>query len=194
MSEAAFAKMLEGGLPTVEGRRVRLRALVASDAPAVLSLYVDKEANRYGYQPKMDALSDAEALVERAASLAREGSILHWGVADARSDEIIGHTTLFKIEHAHGRAEIGYSVHRRLWARGIGTEAVRLLVDLAFERCGLRRLEADADPRNAGSLRLLEKLGFQREGYLRERWELGGEIQDAIVLGLLRREYLRDSG
>jgi RimJ/RimL family protein N-acetyltransferase len=44
------------------------------------------------------------------------------------------------------------------------------------------------DPRNVGSLRVLEKLGFRREGYLRERWELAGEIQDSVVFGLLRHE------
>jgi RimJ/RimL family protein N-acetyltransferase len=55
----------------------------------------------------------------------------------------------------------------------------------------LRRLEADVDPRNAGSIRTLERLGFQREGFLRERWHVNGEIQDAIFYGLLRREWLK---
>ena len=53
----------------------------------------------------------------------------------------------------------------------------------------LRRLEADVDPRNAASIRTLERLGFQREGFLRERWHVNGEIQDAIFYGLLRRDW-----
>ena len=52
----------------------------------------------------------------------------------------------------------------------------------------LRRIEADVDPRNGASLRLVERLGFQREGYARERWLVAGELQDAVLLGLLLRE------
>lgn len=72
------------------------------------------------------------------------------------------------------------------------TEALKALVSYAFEVMGLRRLEADVYPRNAASIRTLERLGFQREGFLRERWHVNGEIQDAIFYGLLRREWLKE--
>ena len=71
----------------------------------------------------------------------------------------------------------------------MATEAVELLLGFAFERLGLHRLEADADPQNVGSLRVLERQGFRREGYLRERWHTLGQVQDAVFLGLLRREW-----
>jgi RimJ/RimL family protein N-acetyltransferase len=71
----------------------------------------------------------------------------------------------------------------------LATEAVQLLLDFAFGTLGLHRIEADADPRNERSLRLLERQGFRREGYLRERWHHNGEIQDAIFLGLIRSEW-----
>jgi ribosomal-protein-alanine N-acetyltransferase len=53
----------------------------------------------------------------------------------------------------------------------------------------LRRLEADTDPRNAPSIRALERLGFVREGLLRERWVVAGEVSDSALLGLLRRDW-----
>jgi RimJ/RimL family protein N-acetyltransferase len=68
-------------------------------------------------------------------------------------------------------------------------EALTLLFAFAFGELRLRRLEADVDPRNAASIRSLERLGFRREGYLRERWCVNGEIQDALFYGLLRREW-----
>ena len=64
----------------------------------------------------------------------------------------------------------------------------------AFEELGLRRIEADVDPRNEASIRLLERLGFQREGYLRERWLVDQEINDTVFYGLLRREWLGATG
>lgn len=191
---AVVSELFAEGFPRIEGARVRLRAIVAEDAAAILRLYGDREANRYGYSPKMESLDDAAELIADIHDLARKGTLFHFGVADSGTDAIVGHATLFHIVEEHHRGEIGYSMHRALWGRGLATEAVRLLVGFAFERGGLRRLEADADPRNVGSLRVLEKVGFRREGYLRERWELAGELQDAVVFGLLRREYAEERG
>ena len=133
------------GLPTVEGAALRLRPLAPRDRERVFALYADKEAVRFGFQPKMDTLDDADELIERTRRLAADRSIF--------------------------------------------AGAVALLAGFAFDVLGLRRLEADVDPRNTASLRLLERLGFVREGHLRERWILGGEIQDAVFYGLLRREW-----
>jgi RimJ/RimL family protein N-acetyltransferase len=63
------------------------------------------------------------------------------------------------------------------------------MIQFTFERLDLRRIEADADPRNAASIRVLERLGFQREGLLRERYIQLGEVQDAMMFGLLRRDW-----
>src|SRR4029078_1332119 len=99
--------------------------------------------------------------------------------------------TLFNISLSNGRAELGYGLGRAHWGQGLMNEALNSLVKHAFDVVQLRRLEADVDPRNAGSIRTLERLGFQREGFLRERWHVNGEIQDAIFYGLLRREWLK---
>ena len=69
------------------------------------------------------------------------------------------------------------------------SEALATLLDFAFGTLKLRRLEADVDPRNENSLRILGRLGFRREGLLRERWNVNGEIQDSVFLGLLACEW-----
>jgi RimJ/RimL family protein N-acetyltransferase len=63
------------------------------------------------------------------------------------------------------------------------------LLDHAFGALCLHRIEADVDPRNTPSLRTLERLGFVREGYLRQRWAVGGERQDSVLLGLLASDW-----
>ena len=68
-------------------------------------------------------------------------------------------------------------------------EALVAVVDYAFGPLGLRRLEADTDPRNEASNRALERLGFVREGVLRERWRVADEISDTFLFGLLAREW-----
>jgi len=73
-------------------------------------------------------------------------------------------------------------------------EALAALLDFSFGTLKLRRLEADVDPRNENSLRILDKLGFKREGLLRERWNVGDEIQDTTFLGLLAKEWRDGTG
>jgi RimJ/RimL family protein N-acetyltransferase len=177
------------GLPVLESERLRLRALAARDAEEVYALYADRAAVRFAYAPPMNDLEDARRVIDETIALAQARSLFHFGVADREGDRIIGHATLFNWDGPQRRAEIGYSIRRNLWGQGFGSEAVTTLIAFGFERLDLRRIEADADPRNAASIRLLEKLGFVREGYLRERWEIDGEIQDAVYFGLLRREW-----
>ncbi len=97
--------------------------------------------------------------------------------------------TLAGIDWSNRRTELGFSLRRASWGKGFAGEAARLGIEFAFEQLDLRRVEADVDPRNRASVRLLERLGFAREGLLRERWEVGGQLQDSLLLGLLRREW-----
>lgn len=177
------------GLPVLESPRVRLRAYTDADVVEVYELYADREAVRFGYAPPMADLADARRVIEDTLTLARQRTLYHFGVSDRESDRVIGHATLFKWDEEQRRAEVGYSIRRDRWGQGLATEAVATLIAFAFDRLDIRRLEADAEPRNTASMRVLEKLGFVREGYMRERWEIAGEVQDAVVYGLLRREW-----
>ena len=68
-------------------------------------------------------------------------------------------------------------------------EALQALLEFGFGELDLNRIDADIDPRNSASARTLERLGFTKEGYLRERWIVGDEVSDTAIYGLLRREW-----
>ena len=68
-------------------------------------------------------------------------------------------------------------------------QALQALLRYAFQTLDLNRIEADIDPRNMASARTLERLGFQKEGHLRERWIVNDEISDTWLYSLLRREW-----
>lgn len=137
-------------------------------------------------------LANREAAAELQREIAagnKNESMLKWGIALRESNTLIGTTTLFHLNLDNARAEIGYAMASAYWGKGYMNEALQGLLSHAFEVMNLRRLEADVDPRNTASIRTLERLGFQREGFLRERWHVCGEIQDALFYGLLRREW-----
>ena len=85
--------------------------------------------------------------------------------------------------------KMGYAMARAHWGNGYMGEVLPAMVSHAFGAFGLHRLEADVDPRNAASVRALERIGFRLEGHLRERYHVNGEAQDALLYGLLRREW-----
>jgi ribosomal-protein-alanine N-acetyltransferase len=84
---------------------------------------------------------------------------------------------------------VGYSLASAEWGNGYMQEALTALLDYGFSELDLNRVEADVDPRNAASGRSLERLGFRREGLLRERWIVGGEVSDTALYGLLRKDW-----
>jgi RimJ/RimL family protein N-acetyltransferase len=78
------------------------------------------------------------------------------------------------------------NLRRDEWSKGYAREAGRAVLDFAFgEALQLHRLSADCDPRNVASARLMEQLGFRREGLLRQNWWLKGEWCDSVLFGLL---------
>ncbi|WP_149196084.1 GNAT family N-acetyltransferase [Luteimonas suaedae] len=177
-------------LPTLQGPRIRLRPHREDDLAAFFALYSDPEAMRYWSFPAWTDI--AQARDRFAAALLSPGvdGTHAWAVAGA-DDALIGGLTLFSIDGAQRRAEIGYALQSAHWGRGYAQEAMRLAIEYAFDALRLRRIEADIDPRNQGSCRLVERIGFVREGLLRQRWLVAGEITDTALYGLLQEDWHR---
>ncbi len=104
---------------------------------------------------------------------------------------VVGGVSL-RIARQQLRAEIGYELARWLWGRGIMTEAVSDLVDIAFRRLPILKVSATAAAPNVRSTRLLQRLGMQREALLRRHWVHRGRILDELRYGLLREEWERN--
>ncbi|MDX2024484.1 MAG: GNAT family N-acetyltransferase [Deltaproteobacteria bacterium] len=179
----------EEAIPTIKYGDVELSRLTEGDVPALFEIFGHPEVMRYWSTPRLHDEAAAAALLNDIHEAFRTRQLFQWGVRIRGTAKVVGTCTLFNLDFAHRRAEIGFAVARREWRQGIATKATRALIEFAFERLDLHRLEADADPRNSASLRVLERHGFRREGHLRERYHQGGEIQDALILGLLRREW-----
>src|SRR5262249_6902012 len=116
-------------------------------------------------------------------------TLFQWGVARRADDVVLGTCTLFRLDQDHRRAEAGLPLGRPYWGTGIMPELSTALIQFPFGALDWHRLEADVDPRNLRSIGCVERLGFRREGYLRERYHVAGEVQDAVLFGLLRSEW-----
>ena len=176
-------------LPRLQGAKVQLRALRDDDAPAVFAIFGDPEVMKFWSSPPMADVAAAAALVAELQTFFDRRHLFQWGITRHDGGEVLGTCTLHNLELEHRRAEVGFALRRDVWGQGLAADALSTLIRFSFAELDLHRLEADADPQNERSLRLLERQGFRREGYLRERWHHLGEVQDAVFLGLLRPEW-----
>lgn len=154
----------------------------------MFTIISDPEVARFGLRPPASEFSMAEKLINEILRGFENKRFVQWLIQSNDDGRVIGTCTLWEIAWQHRRAEIGYSLAREYWGSGFATEAVAAMRDYAFDKLDLIRLEADVDPRNASSIRVLEKLGFQREGYMRARYIVNNEVQDSIVYGLVREQ------
>jgi RimJ/RimL family protein N-acetyltransferase len=184
----------EDQLPTLETSRLVLRHPTPADSADLFAVFSDPEVMRYWSDLPMSAPRDADGYIAQIDAHFHERDLFQWVAEERTTARVVGTCTLLNVSAAHQRAEIGFALGRQHWGRGLATEMVNTLLSFAFETLALHRLEADVDPRNERSLRLLERLGFEREGYLRERYFVGRERQDTVLLGLLRRAWQAPPG
>ncbi|RXV67566.1 N-acetyltransferase [Burkholderia stabilis] len=170
---------------TLDTPRLFLRPLREADAHALFDLWSDAEAMRYFSFSPMTHIEQAAERVARNLKTSASGQDLICVLELRESGETLGECVLFHANEQCRRAEIGFSLRRTYWSGGYMREAASAMIDHAFDTLRLNRLEADIDPRNAASARLLERLGFAREGLLRERWIVGDEVSDSALYGLL---------
>ena len=167
-----------------------LRPPEITDAEALFSVFSDVEVMRYWSTPPWQSMQDASARIERDRVALIDGSFLCLLLQPVGGGPILGAVTLLAFVKGSRRAEIGYILSRHAWGRGLIREALCGLLEYGFNKLSLRRVEADIDPRNERSAKVLERLGFVREGFLRERWIVGGEVSDTALYGLLAQEWI----
>lgn len=183
--------IVDSPLPVLDGTRVRVRGIVTDDFDAFYALHSDPCVMRYWSFPAWTAREQAREYFAAACNGRDAARMLCWGIAERETDRLIGAVTLYDIDRAQGRAAVGYALAPAWWGRGLAREALACVLAHAFDDLALRRVEADIDPRNAASCRLVERLGFMREGLLRERWHVAGELCDTALYGVLAREFVR---
>ena len=176
-------------LPTIDTERLSLRTISHSDLDDIYAIFSDPEVMRYWSTPPLSTKQAAGDLITEINESFQRRISLKWGISLPSASVLIGTATLFQPDFTNHRVELGYALGRRYWGQGYMGEALDAVLNYAFSELEMHRIEADVDPRNASSIRMLERLGFQREGYLRERWQVNGEIQNALFYGLLRPEW-----
>ncbi|MGP4051455.1 GNAT family N-acetyltransferase [Streptomyces sp. 2A115] len=175
--------------PSLHTARLRLRAFEDADANDLFALQSSAHILRYWDSPPWTERSRAEKFITACRRMEQEGTGARLAVDRVSDGVFIGWCTLNSWNPDFRSASLGYCYDDAAWGQGYATEAARALLGWAFDTLDLNRVQAEADTRNVASARVLEKLGFVREGTLREDCVVNGDVSDSWVYGLLRREW-----
>ncbi len=172
-------------IPVLESDRLLLRPFGYDDIEPYLTFFTDREVQRYlGSVLIPKDREDAKRWIDNLNGRCLKSKLVFtWCIEWKRSGEIIGRCDLGGFVRK-SMAEVSYYLSRGMWNQGIMTEAMQLVLDFGFRDLHLHRIQACVLPDNVASLRLLEKLGFQREGLLRQ-YDYGKEFHDVIMLSIL---------
>jgi len=176
--------------PQLETKRLILRRMSQNDAGFYFALFSDPDIIE---MTTFDGPKDLDAARKELQDYCLDNFVndtgVRWGITRKGNPELIGTCGFYKwIKHAR-RAEIGYDLTATHRKQGVMTEALTAMIDFLFGPAQFNRLEAFTDPRNIGSNRLLEKLGFRREGILRDYTFFRGRFLDDYMYALLRSDW-----
>jgi RimJ/RimL family protein N-acetyltransferase len=176
--------------PTLHTARLRLRPFTSADADALFALHSNASVLRYWDSPPWTERARAERFIAACREMAQEGSGARVAMDLVSDGSFLGWCSLTRWNSDYRSASMGYCLDQAAWGHGYATEAARAVLHWAFDALDLNRVQAETDTRNVASARVLEKLGFVREGTLREDCVVNGDVSDSWVYGLLKREWI----
>ena len=176
--------------PVLATERLTLRRCLLSDAKDILVFRGDPMVQRYN-GPVFETEDEVQALIGEIHDEFDRETGIGWAVALRDTDRVVGLFGYHDWNRFHRRAQIGYDLARAYWGQRVATEALRAMLDFGFERMDLNRVGAHTIADNYESVRLLERIGFRREGTRRSfSWEDDCTFHPGAIYGLLREEWI----
>jgi len=174
--------------PVLETERCLLRETTPFDAKDVFAVFRDPKVTQYYNITTLTDLEQARQLVESRKRRYESGHSIRWAIARIEDNKVIGSCGYTNWVREWRKAELGYELGSAWWNQGIMTECLERVIRYGFGKMKLNRIEAMVMPGNDASVRVLQKLGFQEEGLLREFGIWNGKPQDLRLFSLLARE------
>ncbi|MEO8087228.1 MAG: GNAT family N-acetyltransferase [Bacteroidota bacterium] len=171
--------------PVLETERLILREMTMDDAPVLFEMRTHPLMNRYTDRAKMKTMEEAEQKMKTIIEMVESRNGIAWAIELKESKKQIGDISFWRLIKEHYRAEIGYALLPEYWEKGIMSEAARCAIDYGFSMLNFHSIEANVNPNNVASMKLLEKMNFVREAYFRENYYYDGKFLDSAIYSLV---------
>ena len=177
-------------MPDLDTPRLRLRKLTMQDAHDIYHYSKDFEVARHVLWDAHRSIGESRAYLRFMLRKYRMKEPASWGIEYTATREIIGTIGFMWIQHDNASAEIGYSLSRDYWNRGIMTEALKAVIEYGFSFLNLNRIEAQHETTNPASGAVMRKCHMQKEGTLRSRLMNKGKYVDVDLYAILKKDFV----
>lgn len=171
--------------PVLSTERLVLRQMSNYDANEIFFLRSDATTMRYLDRPPAKSVQEAMQFIEMINTAVANNENINWAISLKNTHKLIGNICYWRIQKEHYRAEIGYTLHPSWQGKGIMLEALKTVVDYGLNTMKLHSVEANVNPENIASIKLLERAGFVREAYFKENFFYDGRFLDSVIYSLL---------
>ncbi|PNQ72528.1 N-acetyltransferase [Hanstruepera neustonica] len=174
--------------PELESNRLLYRNFNAGDAADLFYLKTDARVMAHMDSNKHESINDSLEAIKRNQDSFKDKTGINWAIVDKATNEFIGYFGYWRFFRENCRGEIGYSLKPEFWGKGFMTEAMTRLIAFGFEDLNLHSIEANINPNNANSEKLLVNFGFKKEAHFRENYLFNGQFLDSIIYCLLESD------
>lgn len=175
--------------PQLESERLIFRKFNLSDAADIHSVRSNEKVMEYMDSNRHLTVQDSENFISKNLELFYKKEGIYWAIIEKSSNQFIGDFAFWKINRKDARAETGYTLKPEFWGKGYMTEAMIELIKFGFKDLNIHSIEANINPENDNSRKLLNKIGFRKEAYFRENYFFNGEFLDSEIFSLLEKDF-----
>ena len=176
-------------LPVIETERLILRKLTMRDASDMFRYCQDKEVARHVLWEAHTSILETRAYIRYNLYQYRSGEPASWCIVLRETNRVVGTIGYMSYNADNSTVEIGYSLAREQWGKGLMTEALLAVIGETFRTLKVHRIEAMHFTDNPASGRVMEKCGMIHEGHMRERICCKGVFRDVEMWGILRKDW-----
>lgn len=178
-----------GYMPVLETERLCLRKLTMRDAADIYEYSRDPLVAKYVLWEAHRSVGESRTYLRYMLRKYRMNEPASWGIELKSTGKIIGTIGYMWIQTDNAAAEVGYSLARAHWGKGIMTEALKAVIDYGFTSLHLNRIEAIHEPANPASGAVMRKCGMQYEGRLRQKLYNKGRFVDVDMYAILKSDF-----
>ena len=172
----------------LETERLILRKIVDDDAIKLYSnIYNKYDYFKYYYQLPFESFDDYKLLVEKYKDYYSNGNYFRWGIVIKKTNEIIGLVQLHSRDFLNNNCQIGYIIGYNYNGYGYAKEAVINVIDFAFEKLKIHRIDANITEQNNSSIKLAESIGMTLESIREEGYKIGNKYYNQRVYKLINK-------
>ena len=179
-------------LPTIETERLLLRKISLNDASDMFEYASNPEVSEYTMWSTHTSIEDTKYFIKSLLKMYKKRELVDWGIVHKVEKKFIGTCGFVEWSMTHSRAEMGYAISRKYWNQGYMSEAVNAMMEFGFREMLLNRIQGKCQVHNIGSARVMEKVGMQLEGILRQQLFVKGEYWDLKIYSILRDDFFAD--